>query len=250
MSYIEKVSVGGTQYDFLDKNIASIEATSTASKAYAVGEYLVVGGQLCKATAAIAQNDSLVFNTNIESTLVGDELQSLSNEIVPISDAWDVGVSYAVDDICIYNNTLYKCILAHTSSLAILPTDTTYWTATSVGGELSSLDSNITAIPKGLYTNSRVITQGSNVTGTHLFTAQHTGFLYMLIHVANSNNVNVRINDMIVGTVFSAGAGNATDDINNQIQIGSIAPVHNGDTIKVSRTWGSNTDHITLIEYY
>lgn len=146
MSYIEKVSVGGTQYDLVDKNVASIEATNIASKAYAAGEYLVVGGQLCKAIAAIAQNDSLVLNTNIESTLVGDELQSLSNEIVPVSDAWDVGVSYAVDDICIYNNTLYKCILAHTSSLSILPTDTTYWTATSVGGELSLLNSNVTTL--------------------------------------------------------------------------------------------------------
>lgn len=151
MSYIEKVSVGGTQYDFLDKNIASIETTSIASKAYAAGEYLVVGGQLCKATTAIAQNDSLVLNTNIESTLVGNELQSLSNEIVPVSDAWDVGVSYAVDDICIYNNTLYKCILAHTSSLSILPTDTTYWTATSVGGELSSLNSNYNDLKDATY---------------------------------------------------------------------------------------------------
>lgn len=59
----------------LQSNLATIEATSTASKAYVVGEYLVYNGQLYIVTAAIALGDTLAVGTNIESTSISDELE-------------------------------------------------------------------------------------------------------------------------------------------------------------------------------
>ena len=46
--------------------------------------------------------------------------------------------AYAVKDVCIYNNKVYACINAHTSSASILPTNTTYWKVIS----LKSLNEN------------------------------------------------------------------------------------------------------------
>lgn len=55
----------------LQSNMATIETTSTASKAYEIGEYLVYGGQLYIVTDAIALGDTLTIGTNIATTTIG-----------------------------------------------------------------------------------------------------------------------------------------------------------------------------------
>ena len=55
-------------------DFAEIESSATASKAYAVGDYLVLNGYFYKATAAITMGDELVEGTNIEKTSVKGEL--------------------------------------------------------------------------------------------------------------------------------------------------------------------------------
>lgn len=73
-----------------------------------------------------------------------------------VSSAWDaMGASweenheYTVDDMVIFGQDdggqghIYKCILTHTSSDAILPTDTTYWEDTTLCAQISSLNSNL-----------------------------------------------------------------------------------------------------------
>lgn len=72
-----------------------------------------------------------------------------------VSSAWDaMGASweenheYTVDDMVVFGQDdggqghIYKCILTHTSSDAILPTDTTYWEDTTLCAQISSLNSN------------------------------------------------------------------------------------------------------------
>lgn len=53
-----------------------------------------------------------------------------------ISDAYSATKAYTIGEYCIYNNSLYKCI-ANTSA-GITPTNSTYWTNTSVSEELAS----------------------------------------------------------------------------------------------------------------
>lgn len=50
-----------------------------------------------------------------------------------ITDAYSSTKTYTVGEYCIYNNSLYKCILTCTN---VLPTNTTYWEATSIGDSL------------------------------------------------------------------------------------------------------------------
>jgi len=72
-------------------NLATIEAVATASKPYAVGEYLVLNGILYKVTQAIANGGALVVGTNIAQDSVGTELKSLkdalSNSLVFVQNA-------------------------------------------------------------------------------------------------------------------------------------------------------------------
>ena len=81
MSEIKEIRVGGTNYDLTDKNIATIEDTSTASQAYSVGEYLAYNGILYKVTTAISKGDPLTVGSNIASTLVGNELKAVNSAI-------------------------------------------------------------------------------------------------------------------------------------------------------------------------
>lgn len=63
-----------------------------------------------------------------------DAVVSKAQEI--ISDAYSATKTYTIGEYCIYNNSLYKCI-ANTSA-GTAPTNSTYWTNTSVGEELAS----------------------------------------------------------------------------------------------------------------
>ena len=72
--------------DDVNENLATIEAGSTASQAYAKGDFLVFGGRLCKAKTSIAVNATLVLDTNIELASVGGELSSISSDLASIGD--------------------------------------------------------------------------------------------------------------------------------------------------------------------
>lgn len=65
------------------ENLATVEG-STASKAYAKGDFLVFGGRLCKAKTSIASGATLVLDTNIELDSVGDELSSLTSDLAAV----------------------------------------------------------------------------------------------------------------------------------------------------------------------
>jgi hypothetical protein len=54
-------------------NFATVESTTTASQAYAVGDFLVYNKLLYKVTAAISQGGTITPGTNIVQTTVGDE---------------------------------------------------------------------------------------------------------------------------------------------------------------------------------
>lgn len=55
-------------------DLATVEPTATASKAYAVKEYLVYNGQLYKVTSAIASGGTITPGTNVEAVKITDEM--------------------------------------------------------------------------------------------------------------------------------------------------------------------------------
>lgn len=52
------------------ENFGTVETGSTASQAYAAGDLLVYGSQLCKVSSSIAQGDTLAVGTNIEEITI------------------------------------------------------------------------------------------------------------------------------------------------------------------------------------
>ena len=59
-----------------------------------------------------------------------------------ISDAWNASTIYEVGQYCIYNNSLWKCLVQHSGQT---PTEGTYWTKTSITSELIALWNAINA---------------------------------------------------------------------------------------------------------
>lgn len=62
-------------------DFATVETGANASRAYAVGDYLVKDGQFYKVTAAIAQGNALTVGGNIQATNVGAEVSALNNDL-------------------------------------------------------------------------------------------------------------------------------------------------------------------------
>lgn len=62
----------------LNSNLAYIEDGQTASRAYSVGQYVLISGQLYKVTASIASGATFTVGTNVTATTVGTELTALN----------------------------------------------------------------------------------------------------------------------------------------------------------------------------
>lgn len=78
--------------DNVEASLATVETTSTASKAYAVGDLLVYGGRLYRVASVIAAGATLRPNTNISPVTVEDELERQQAEIDRKQDAIEGGV--------------------------------------------------------------------------------------------------------------------------------------------------------------
>ena len=62
-------------------NVATIENTDNASKAYTVNDYMVLRGQLYRVTQAISNGGAITINTNVTATTVGAELKAIRNAL-------------------------------------------------------------------------------------------------------------------------------------------------------------------------
>lgn len=77
--------------NYLDEvfgDFATVEYTDTASKAYAIGDYLVYDSKFYKVTSAIAQGDTIIPDTNVVKTTVGEAVKKrdiIDCVAVPIS---------------------------------------------------------------------------------------------------------------------------------------------------------------------
>ena len=75
---IEQVTIGEEMHS-LAKNFAPEEDSSTASRAYAAGDYLVYNEHLYKVTSAIAAGGTLTPGTNIQITTTAAEIITINN---------------------------------------------------------------------------------------------------------------------------------------------------------------------------
>ena len=68
--------------DFVTQDeLATVEETSTASKAYATGAYFVYDAKLCRATSDIAQGGTITVGTNCEVVALADEVATANGNL-------------------------------------------------------------------------------------------------------------------------------------------------------------------------
>lgn len=67
--------------------IATVESTSTASKAYAIGDRFYFKGKLCICTAPIASGGTITLNTNCKLDVLGDDVSGLMTALTEYQDA-------------------------------------------------------------------------------------------------------------------------------------------------------------------
>ena len=75
-------------------------------------------------------------NLQLQIDDIADE--KANNDI--ISDAWNASTTYAVGQYCIYNNSLWKCLVQHSGQT---PTEGTYWTKVTVANEITSVNNRL-----------------------------------------------------------------------------------------------------------
>ena len=93
----------------------------------------------------------IVFNNSkngkLESTNTQDAIDEISNildeEKTMISDEWNSAITYEVGQYCIYNNTLWKCLVQHNGQV---PSEGTYWTKTQIDDEMLAIKNDISTL--------------------------------------------------------------------------------------------------------
>ena len=70
-----------------DANIATVEKGSTATEAFSIDNYVIVGNVLYRVIKAIAVGDSFTVGTNIIKTTVGDEIHNITASTISYNDS-------------------------------------------------------------------------------------------------------------------------------------------------------------------
>lgn len=82
------ISANKTLIDNLAQSITgNVEATTTASKAYDVGDYLIMSGKLYAVTATIGLGSEIVSGTNVEATNVIAAIAAAVSNMVKYSES-------------------------------------------------------------------------------------------------------------------------------------------------------------------
>lgn len=73
--------VTGDRLDAVENNLAPVESTTTATRNYAVGDYVIVNNQLYQVTVAIPTSGTITPGTNVVSISVDEVLKDLEKRI-------------------------------------------------------------------------------------------------------------------------------------------------------------------------
>lgn len=96
-------------------------------------------------------NDFNVVNKKLSlSNNVTTKLSKIDDKIDNgvISDDYNELKTYVAGEYCIYNNSLWKCLLQHNGQT---PTEGTYWTNVKVAKEIVSVNSSLTDLDSRLF---------------------------------------------------------------------------------------------------
>lgn len=190
------------------------------SATYAIGDYCIYNNHLyiCNTNIQVAESWTAAHWT---ATDIAEELDDVQNDISTnvnniatvntkvnnltnsISDAYSSSSTYALGDLCIYNNTLYRCTTAITTPESW---SNVKWTATTVETEINNAISTVNAKLEEkdlVFTISSVSSLPVTFTN-NLITADH------MLTYAFLSNQNAQISDWTVTTARTGSTGTVT----------------------------------------
>ena len=88
--------------------IAQVESTSTASKAYEIGDRFYFKGKLCICTAPIASGGTITLNTNCKLDVLGDDVSELKTAIFQKYTNFEQGAIAAQTGLPTPNNSVSR----------------------------------------------------------------------------------------------------------------------------------------------
>lgn len=129
--------------------VATVEASTTASKAYSVGDRLILNGVLYKATDAITSGGTIVTSgagANVTETTIDAEIaagggsghDATKADLAIIAPNFSDQIAYSVGEYVAYNGALYKCTTAHAAGAW----DANDFTAVTVGADKQNKNLN------------------------------------------------------------------------------------------------------------
>lgn len=148
MKEIENASGGGGTSVTVDRELSTTSENPVQNKV--ITQALNDKGTYSKPTGGIPKTDlasevqtslgkadtALQEHQDISGKADKTEVTAIFNSI---SDAWNSANAYTVGQYCIYNNALWKCLVANTNTE---PAEGTYWTQTTIDAEISAVNSN------------------------------------------------------------------------------------------------------------
>jgi hypothetical protein len=96
-------------------SIATVESAQ-ATQNHAVGDYILLTGQLYVVTAAVNTGESFVEGTNISAAVIGDALTALNNGLIDVFSYDERKVGTWVDGKPLYRKTVYRSSLPNSTS--------------------------------------------------------------------------------------------------------------------------------------
>ena len=144
-----------------------------------------------------ADGQTLVYDSTTQKWKNGQGQSSISSVI---SDAWNASTTYAVGQYCIYNNSLWKCLVQHSGQT---PTEGTYWTKVTVANEITSVNNSFNdSLSPHWSTKQTIMTNPSNGT---TYTCTEDCWIQLQVNGGNNSiGVSLTVNENNISAVGGA----------------------------------------------
>lgn len=183
-------------------------------------EYFITDAEpLDASTIAYDNTASKMTATNVQAGI--DELNNRSNLI---SDAWNASTTYAVGKYCIYNNSLWKCLVQHSGQT---PTEGTYWTKVTVANEITSVNNSLLGF---IDTTNMIHSENAPIGTIANYTATQNCFVVYELTSSNSPS-KIYIDDVLVSYYYNSDKPSIQS---------SILPLKKGQKLTLEATGGAS----------
>lgn len=157
-----------------------------------------------------ANGQTLVYDSATQKWKNGQGSSGISSII---SDAWKASTTYKVGQYCIYNNSLWKCLVQHSGQT---PSEGTYWTKVTVANEITSVNNNLGEDKNGMTVHEKLDwLMGKGITLTEVGVIEGNGTLSATSienyqSLTANNFIIIPVSMKVVSTGGSSGNGEGT----------------------------------------